>query len=79
MILASNYTGAYNPGTASRTLTQAVIATHFTTGDNENGYLLTKVTHGISLETAGEATVGAEVRNDNAGEPSADSEYLFPA
>ena len=23
-------------------------------------------------------TVGAEVRNDNAGEPSADSEYLFP-
>ena len=75
VILASNYTGDYVAGTASAVVGRN--ATHFTTGDNELGYLLTKVTHGIGLETGGTAIIGAALHADNAGIPGTEL-YAFP-
>ena len=75
VILASNYTGDYVHGNAS--ISARRNATHFTTGDNELGYLLTKVTHGMGLDAAGTGTVGAALHADNAGIPGAEL-YAFP-
>ena len=77
VILTSTYTGDYNPGTESRRLTEAVKATRFTTGSNEHGYVLTKVTHALRLEAAGTGIVGAVVNSDNGGTPG-DLIYVFP-
>ena len=74
-ILISNYTGAYNPGTESRLLSRN--ATPFTTGNSELGYLLTKVTHRMRLETTRTGIISAEVSPDINGEPGA-SLYEFP-
>ena len=76
-ILISNYTGAYNPGTESRRLTGPLSGTQFTTGDNEHGYLLTKVTHGMGLEAAGTGIIDASVSQDINGKPDV-SLYDFP-
>ena len=76
-ILASNYTGAYNPGTESRRLTSTQSGTQFTTGDNRHGYLLTKVTHGMGLAAAGSETARLSVTKDASGLASA-SFYTFP-
>ena len=76
-ILISNYTGTYVGGTESRTLGSATSGTPFTTGDNQTGYLLTKVTHGMRLENAGSETARAWVAPDNNGEPGT-AVYQFP-
>ena len=77
VILISNYTGTYNPGTESRRLTSTQSGTQFTTGVNRHGYLLTKVTHGMGLAAAGSETAKLAVTKDAAGLPSA-SFYEFP-
>ena len=77
VILTSNYTGAYNPGTESRQLAATASGTLFTTGDNQTGYLLTKVTHGMRLEDAGSETARAWVAPDSNGEPDV-AVYQFP-
>ena len=52
-------------------------ATQFTTGNNEQGYELTQVTHVFRLRSAGTGIVGASVYTDNGGRPGAEV-YAFP-
>ena len=52
-------------------------ATQFTTGNNEQGYELTQVTHVFRLRAAGTGIVGASVYTDNGGIPRAEV-YAFP-
>ena len=77
VILTSNYTGDY--AFSNNSIFVGRNATHFTTGDNELGYLLTKVTHGMRVEGGGGGTaiVGAGVNADNAGIPGTEL-YAFP-
>ena len=77
VILISTHTGAYLPGNHSIELLEDATGTQFTTGDDQHGYLLTKVTHRIHLDSPGIETVGATVNADNAGSPSTEL-YTFP-
>ena len=75
VILASTHTGEIDTFGGANDLDRN--ATQFTTGNNKYGYLLTKVTHVMSLVTEGTGTVGAALHADNAGIPGAEL-YAFP-
>ena len=77
VILIANYslgTGGLDIGGA---IDFTKIATQFTTGNNEQGYELTQVTHVFRLRAAGTGIVGASVYTDNGGIPGAEV-YAFP-
>ena len=76
-ILISNYTGEYLSRTQGIELVLDPTGTQFTTGDNENGYLLTKVTHGLRKNNPGTGIVSATVNANNAGSPGTEL-YVFP-
>ena len=66
VILASSYTGDLVHNANNSTFTK--MRTHFTTGDNELGYRLTKVTHSIRFTSINAtAHIGATVNEDNGG------------
>ena len=67
VVLASTDTGELNTTGGGVELIKD--ATPFTTGDNEHGYVLTKVTHVIHIISAGTGVVGAALHADNAGDP----------
>ena len=76
-ILISTYAGTYLPGNHAIELLEAGTGTQFTTGDNQHGYLLTKVTHAIQLDSPSTEIVGVTVNANNAGSPGTEL-YAFP-